>query len=173
MENLASFTQKIKISDIPELVYKEPEVFKLLDYLSPRILNWQNEPCLNYSHEEILLQAYRASENDDNTSEIGIDNSNNSDEEKDIKDNDDSESDTEEDLSEFLDRMSKLSSFCLLYNFNGAPCISEKLPEIPICICGSKRVFEFQLLPSIDFYLKIKSPYTCVFVFVCPKVCIF
>lgn len=56
------------------------------------------------------------------------------------------------------------------YHFNGTPLLYETGVLVPDCLCGSKRVFEFQLMPAAANYIKLPE-FATVLVYTCKRNC--
>lgn len=58
----------------------------------------------------------------------------------------------------FQKRINRCPLQCLRYDYGGEPLWPVTIPQslkIPACACGAERVFEFQLLPTINYFLKV------------------
>ena len=124
-----------------------------------------NNKIIKWNNKEIDLNKYL--KEDDN--EIKDLNGNNT----------ESDDDEKEDLfSNYLERIGLNKSQCIRYCYGDAPltpynnCNNAKIPN---CIhCGSKKVFEFQIMSTTLMYLEPKQidhEWLTILVFVCPKTC--
>lgn len=58
----------------------------------------------------------------------------------------------------FQKRISRCPLQCLRYDYGGEPLWPVSKPQhmkIPKCVCGEDRVFELQLTPTINYFLKV------------------
>lgn len=58
----------------------------------------------------------------------------------------------------FQKRINRCPLQCLRYDYGGEPLWPVPVPQnlaVPRCACGEERVFEFQLTPTINYFLKV------------------
>lgn len=58
----------------------------------------------------------------------------------------------------FQKRISRCPLQCLRYDYGGEPLWPTTIPQnlrVPSCACGQERVFELQLTPTINYFLKV------------------
>lgn len=58
----------------------------------------------------------------------------------------------------FQKRISRCPLQCLRYDYGGEPLWPAPKPQslkVPKCVCGAERVFELQLTPTINYFLKV------------------
>ena len=60
-------------------------------------------------------------------------------------------------FTKFSERMQRDPQACVWYEFNGKPQWYAPPISVPPCACGARRVFEFQLLPSLLQLLKVDA----------------
>lgn len=78
---------------------------------------------------------------------------------------------------EFLARISRAPSQALRYERGGKPLWSSRKNRLrgdpPRCRCGSRRIFEFQLLPQLLYYLKVpeSNDFGSLVVYTCEASC--
>ena len=79
----------------------------------------------------------------------------------------------------FLKRVKRLPKQVLRYAYGDKPlCLNADIGEVEDCVCGGRRVFELQLMPSLmEFLLPIDLRHcipvesSCVYIFTCSKHC--
>ncbi|TYZ63034.1 hypothetical protein PybrP1_004028 [[Pythium] brassicae (nom. inval.)] len=60
----------------------------------------------------------------------------------------------------FQKRISRCPLQCLRYDYGGEPLWPVPTPQglqVPACVCGAERVFELQLTPTINYFLKVDA----------------
>ncbi|OQR98594.1 hypothetical protein ACHHYP_08345 [Achlya hypogyna] len=62
-------------------------------------------------------------------------------------------------LLRFQKRMKRAPTQCLRYHYGGDPLWPSPPPKIdvPPCVCGQARVFELQLVPTTNYFLKVEK----------------
>ena len=78
-------------------------------------------------------------------------------------------------FEKFHSRISQNPSQILRYDLQGIPLNTQIIPSIPACPCGSKRIFEMQLIGTAIYFLKgldtDKLDFSTILIYTCKNDC--